>query len=69
MSKADEMFNQLGYDKEENANIVYTHKRNVFKTFTFLTDKQEIELNNVYLLTKRRLQAINEKVKELRVVK
>lgn len=66
MSKADEMFKKLGYEKEdENGNIIYIHERNPFKTLRFLTDKQEIELNNVNLLTKRRLQAINEKVKEL----
>lgn len=45
--------------------ILYTHERNPFKTLCFLTDKQEIKINNVNLLTKRRLQAINEKVKEL----
>ena len=66
MSKADEIFEKLGYEKEDkNGNIVYTHKRNPFRTFTFLIDKQEIELNNINLITKKRLHAINEKVKEL----
>ena len=66
MSKADEMFGKLGYEKIiKNKNIKYEYKRNPFKTFEFLMDKQEIELNNVNLLTKKRLQAINEKVKEL----
>lgn len=65
MSKSDEMFEELGYEKEDkNGNIIYTHKRNSFKTFTFLIDKQEIELNNVNLLTKKRLQAIYQKCRE-----
>lgn len=67
MSKADKMFEELGYEKEnKNGNIIYTHKRNPFRTFEFLINKQEIELNNVNLITKKRLQAINEKVKELK---
>lgn len=63
---ADKMFGELGYEKRiKEKNIEYEHKRNPFKTFKFLIDKQEIELNNINILTKKRLQAINEKVKEL----
>lgn len=66
MSKADEMFEKLGYEKIiENENIKYEHKRNPFRTFEFLMDKQEIELNNINILTTRRLKAINEKCQEL----
>lgn len=66
MSKADEMFEELGYEKIiKNKNIKYEHNRNPFRTFEFLMDKQEIELNNVNLITLKRLKAINEKCKEL----
>ncbi len=71
---ADEMFEELGYEKVEEkeitskhkGNIVYRHKRNPFKEFIFLIDKKEVELNSIDLLTLKRLQAINKKVEELR---
>lgn len=62
MSKADEMFEKLGYEKWiDNANrIHYIHKKKE-KDFTFMD-------NNCYSIkrpTKAEQEAINEKVKEL----
>ena len=68
MSKVDEMFKELGYEKRvENDNIIYTHNRNRYKEFVFLTKNKDVELLNINLLSTRKLQAINEKVKELRL--
>lgn len=74
---ADEMFEELGYKKEDEkeiaskykGNIVYRHKRNPFREFIFLIDKKEVELNSINLLTLKRLQAINKKVEELEWIK
>ncbi len=70
---ADEMFKELGYEKEDEkeiapkykGNIVYRHKRNPFKEVIFLIDKKEVEFNSINLLTLKILQAINKKAEEL----
>lgn len=71
MSKADKMFEKLGY---KDSPIGYGAKRykgiNYFITFY----KHQIrivprEINDDIILDYKELQAINEKVKELRVVR
>ena len=68
MSKADEMFEELGFIKTIDSEdfIEYERKDNPFKTITFLKDCKRINIDRIKYLGKRRLQAINEKVKELR---
>lgn len=67
MSKADEMFKEIKFIKikDDDNFIKYQHIINPFKTITFIKDRQHIKLNSLELLGKNRLQAINEKVKEL----
>ena len=76
MSKADEMFEELGYTKIEQLNevrIVYKHKKHK-KNIVFFTLNNRIgkENSNNFCVsgmyewfTMQELQAINEKVKEL----
>lgn len=64
MSKADEMFDELGYKKYEyNKRIEYL-SREKSQAIIFHQDRKEIEqLDSIINILE--LQAINEKVKEL----
>lgn len=76
MSKADKMFEELGYIKLTKKELKEKYKKEkeyyeliecfyegeMFKFIVFYKDK---ELNSVSSLTMQELQAINEKVKEL----
>ena len=64
---ADEMFEELGFIKTIDSEefIEYEHKNNPFKTITFIKDCKRINIDRIKYLGKRRLQAINKKVKEL----
>ena len=69
MSKADEMFEKLGYIKESD---YYYHSRDEeikHKHVRFLKNYKEVivesALNFSYEITMQELQAINAKVKEL----
>lgn len=67
MSKADEMFEDIKFDKikDNKKRIEYQHRINPFKTIVFDVDKKFIYFNSVEVIGIKRLQAINEKVKEL----
>lgn len=75
MSKADEMFEKLGYEKKEyNKEIIFYFQRNGFKEeygFEFNNIDREIypvcygKNDEAIYITIQELQAINEKVKEL----
>ena len=64
---ADEMFKELGFIKTIDSKdcIEYEHKDNPFKTILFIKDCKRINIDRIKYLGKRRLQAINKKVKEL----
>ncbi len=67
MSKADKMFEELGYEKiEEKDYIAYIEKTepSPFRTeIYFHTDKRLLQIHGC--INAEELQAINEKVKEL----
>lgn len=73
MSKADEMFEDLGY-KRKNLDIVFSRfweeweNIDLSKTFSFNTEYKTIDVTdeNSYGITMEELQAINMKCKELR---
>lgn len=70
MSKADKMFEELGYKKFEGLRQIEYHNKNyviVFEkdTKVFYCSKDEYE----DYITMQELKAINQKVLELRVVK
>lgn len=71
MSKADEMFEKLGYEKEVIRNGVEFYKESVTdeKEIDFIIDvetkQKEIWINDFNIVTMQELRAINEKVKEL----
>lgn len=71
MSKADEMFRDLGYGMEEVGNGFEYYTDNVVdnKEIDFIenvdTKEKEIWINDFNVVTMQELQAINEKVKEL----
>ena len=73
MSKADEMFEKLGYGMEEVGNGIEYYTDNVVnnKEIDFIenvdTKEKEIWINDFNVITMQELQAINEKVKELRL--
>lgn len=71
MSKADAMFKDLGYKKEENDNgIRYIEKGRLLGDnfhFEIFFAKVSKLIGATGLLTMKELQAINEKVKELRM--
>ena len=75
MSKADEMFAELGYEKvtniRENTGYVYFKKEKHFiyqeyPKIIFHNRIKKLTIQNDYL-SMQELQAINEKVKELRL--
>ena len=64
MSKADEMFQELGYEKNETEYaITYNLGKNIIKFWKWAMNIQIITENKIVNL--KELQAINEKVKEL----
>ena len=69
MSKADEMFKKLGYEKtENNTEIRYKEEKNALEeTFRFeILFLKTLKVVGIdHLLDMQELQAINEKVKEL----
>lgn len=68
MSKADEMFKKLGYEKDTCANAT-EYILNNDKEIDFVenkdTNQNEIWIDSFHTLTMQELQAINEKIKEL----
>jgi uncharacterized protein YlbG (UPF0298 family) len=68
MSKADEMFEKLGYKKEvrKYADVYNKHYKdiNMIRQFGFNTKSKAVMIDVEYI-TMQELQAINEKVKEL----
>lgn len=77
MSKADEMFEELGYKKHELKDvnnsvifIVYEKKyiqnnKNMSRIINFNILDECLHLKNIQILDLRELQAINEKIKEV----
>ena len=63
MSKADEMFEELGYKKVELLGDIIFEKNEIQIIFDFTKKKIVIHCKNV--LEPELIQAINEKVKEL----
>ncbi len=68
MSKADEMFEELGYKKEEHnyhaCGKVIEYHNEINSPFDFMIDRKEIKIWEITIGIKE-LQAINEKCKEL----
>lgn len=72
MSKADEMFQELGY-KKKNLDIVFLRfweeweNKDLEKTFSFNTEYETLDVTdeNEYGITMQELQAIYQKCKEL----
>ena len=66
MSKADELFDNLGTNKTENADFI-SYRGKINKNVCYLFNKKErtIILEGFNAITMYDLQAINEKVKEL----
>ncbi len=69
MSKADETFEELGYEKQNNPEREIVYKKNEFHIIRFWKPSQQIikqDEQGLYMgITMQELQAINEKVKEL----
>lgn len=68
-SKADKMFEELGYRKEENLEDIYY--KSEYGTIWFTSRPKEINfisdgIDTIGTITMQELQAINEKVKELK---
>jgi hypothetical protein len=76
MSKADELFEELGY-KKKNLDIIFSRfweeweNKDLAKTFSFNTQYETLDIadENRYGITIQELQAITEKCKELRLDK
>lgn len=68
MSKADEMFDNLGTNKAENVDFI-SYRGKINKNIGYLFNKKEktIILEGFNAIAMYDLQAINEKVKELRL--
>ena len=68
MSKSDEMFEELGYEKDICKNAT-EYSLNNEKEIDFVenvdTLEKEIWIDDFHVLSMQELQAINEKVKEL----
>lgn len=77
MSKVDEMFNQLGYKKDIEARYgLIRYNKEDEKYIRFIIEDKAVEVNsiennNVWILSidMKLLQAINEKCRELGVVR
>ena len=77
MSKADKMFEELGYTKNDikatDGDIIFTtyEKENQLgskkfnKTINFIVIDEYMSFKNILILDKKELKAINEKIKEL----
>lgn len=67
---ADKMFEKLGYTKHENNFGIYYHdKENKLQEYVSISfDKQGKTIHFGIYITMPELKAINEKVKELRLV-
>ena len=69
MSKADEMFEELGYEKQNNPEKEIKYIKNEFHIIRFWKPSQQIvkqDEQGLYMgISMQELQAINEKVKEL----
>ena len=63
MSKADEMFEKLGYKKVELLGDIIFEKNEIQIIFDFT--KKKIVIHEKNILEPKLIQAINEKVKEL----
>lgn len=63
MSKADKMFEELGYEKIEFLGDIYYEKNAIQVIFDFR--KKKIIIHGKNILEPELIQAINEKVKEL----
>ena len=71
MSKADEMFEELGYEKQNNPELEIKYIKNPFHIIRFWKPEQKVikqDVNGLYMgISMEELQAINLKVKELRL--
>lgn len=67
MSEADKLFEEIEFTKiiDNEEFVEYEHIRNPFKIITFIKDCKRINIDRIKYLGKKRLQAINEKCKEL----
>lgn len=67
MSKADEMFEELGYeiDSCKNAILYEGNDKEIDFVENADTKGKEIWIDDFHIITMKELQAINEKVKEL----
>ena len=77
MSKADKMFEELGYEKNDikavDGDIIFTtyEKENQLgskrfnKTINFIVIDEYMSFKNILILDKKEIKAINKKVKEL----
>ena len=71
MSKADEMFKELGYEKQNNPKLEIKYIKNEFHIIRFWKLEQKVikqDEQGFYMgISMEELQAINLKVKELRL--
>lgn len=70
MSKADEMFRELGYRKYSNSYSTFYQNKSKSKEILFDVEDKDFVCQDMYdydglYITMQELQAINEKVKEL----
>ena len=66
MSKADKMFENLGYEKlQDNKNITEYIDKDINNKVVFYKNLKEVAKLYNFGITMQELQAINEKVKEL----
>ena len=70
MSKADEMFEKLGYEIKEHKpmfdnNFIDIFNKKIHKIIRFTKGEKTIEIYGMPKLSMQELQAINEKCKEL----
>lgn len=66
MSKADEMFENLGYEKlQDNKNITEYIDKDINNKVVFYKNLKEVAKLYNFGITMQELQAINEKVKEM----
>lgn len=64
MSKADEMFDEMGYEKIHNNRRRIVYKKGYLSQIEFIMKYKWIDVGNMRISIEE-LQAINEKVKEL----